>query len=51
MSTTVRSAKRKRQYQQVKKSVRAQGERKSLAEEIAARTVNKERAQHAESES
>ena len=51
MSTTDWSAKRKRQFQHIKKSVLARGESKSLAEEIAARTVNKERAQHGESES
>ena len=51
MSTTDWSAKRKRQYQHIKKSVLARGESKGLAEEIAARTVNKERAQHGESES
>ena len=51
MSATDLSAKRKRQFQHIKKSVLARGESKGLAEEIAARTVNKERAQHAESES
>ena len=51
MSTTDWSAKRKRQYQHIKKSVLERGESKGLAEEIAARTVNKERAQHGESES
>jgi hypothetical protein len=48
-SSTVWSAKRKRQYQHVKESVLARGESVPLAEEIAARTVNKERAQHGES--
>ncbi len=43
------SAKRKRQYQHIKDSVLARGESESVAEEIAARTVNKERAQHGES--
>ncbi len=43
------SAKRKRQYQHIKDSVLARGQSESLAEEIAARTVNKERAQHGES--
>lgn len=44
------SNKRERQYQHVKSSVlkRSPGKTK-LAEEIAARTVNKERAQHGES--
>ncbi len=45
------SAKRKRQYQHIKDSVLARGDSEPLAEEIAARTVNKERAQHGESES
>ena len=44
------SAKRKRQYQHIKDSVLAHGESEPLAEEIAARTVNKERAQHGESD-
>lgn len=43
------SAKRKRQYEHIKDSVLARGETKELAEEIAARTVNKERAQNGES--
>ena len=47
--STVWSAKRKRQYQHIKESVLARGEGVPLAEEIAARTVNKERAQHGES--
>ena len=47
--STVWSAKRKRQYQHVKDSVLARGESVPLAEEIAARTVNKERAQHGKS--
>ena len=47
--STVWSAKRKRQYQHIKESVLARGESVPLAEEIAARTVNKERAQHGES--
>lgn len=42
------SAKRERQYQHVKDSVRSRGRSESRAEEIAARTVNKERAQHGE---
>ena len=49
MPSTERSAKRKRQYQHIKDSVLARGQSESLAEEIAARTVNKERAQHGES--
>ncbi len=43
------SAKRERQYVHIKDSLLARGEAPSLAEEIAARTVNKERAQHGES--
>lgn len=50
MPSTEWSAKRKRQYQHIKDSVLARGESEPLAEEIAARTVNKERAQHGESE-
>jgi hypothetical protein len=43
------SPKRERQYEHVKKSVKAQGKSEKTAEEIAARTVNKERARHGES--
>lgn len=42
------SAKRERQYEHIKSSLREQGKGTKLAEEIAARTVNKERAQHGE---
>lgn len=43
------SNKRERQYQHIKDSVRSRGGRSAgRAEEIAARTVNKERAQHGE---
>ena len=42
------SAKRERQYQDVKKSLRDQGRSEDLAEQIAARTVNKERARSGE---
>jgi plasmid stabilization system protein ParE len=49
MPSTEWSAKRKRQYQHIKDSVLARGETVDTAEEIAARTVNKERAQHGES--
>jgi hypothetical protein len=42
------SAKRERQYEHIKDSVKARGKGEKLAEEIAARTVNKERAQHGE---
>jgi hypothetical protein len=43
------SAKRERQYLHVKESLLEQGKPQALAEEIAARVVNKERAQHGES--
>ncbi|MGY4828926.1 plasmid stabilization protein [Sphaerotilaceae bacterium SBD11-9] len=42
------SAKRERQYKHVKDSVKSQGKSEKVAEEIAARTVNKERARHGE---
>jgi hypothetical protein len=43
------SPKRERQYQHVKQSLLDSGKPTPLAEEIAARVVNKERAQHGES--
>lgn len=43
------SAKRERQYAHIKQSLLGQGKPAPLAEEIAARVVNKERAQHGES--
>ena len=43
------SAKRRRQYEHVKESALDRGESEDTAEEIAARTVNKERARHGES--
>jgi len=43
------STKRERQYAHIKDSLTERGKPKSLAEEIAARVVNKERAQHGES--
>ena len=43
------SAKRERQYAHIKDSVIDRGKPLPLAEEIAARVVNKERAQHGES--
>jgi hypothetical protein len=49
MPSTVWSAKRERQYAHVKDSLLEQGKAEPLAEEIAARVVNKERAQHGES--
>ena len=42
------SAKRERQYEHIKEGLRSRGKGEQLAEEIAARTVNKERAQHGE---
>jgi hypothetical protein len=42
------SAKRERQYDHIKESLKEQGRSTDEAEEIAARTVNKERAQHGE---
>lgn len=44
------SAKRERQYEHIKEGLREQGRPEDLAEEIAARTVNKERARHGEAE-
>ena len=43
------SAKRERQYEHIKDSLEDRGRSEDEAEEIAARTVNKERAQHGES--
>ena len=43
------SAKRERQYEHIKSGLRERGESEDTAEEIAARTVNKERARHGES--
>ncbi|MFE1290654.1 plasmid stabilization protein [Streptomyces sp. NPDC058751] len=42
--------KRERQYEHIKESAQDRGESESRAEEIAARTVNKERARAGESE-
>src|SRR4051812_2980259 len=42
------SAKRERQYKHIKESAKDRGESQDRAEEIAARTVNKERARHGE---
>jgi hypothetical protein len=44
------SAKRERQYGHIKEGLREHGKSEPVAEEIAARTVNKERARHGESE-
>jgi hypothetical protein len=49
MPNKVWSAKRERQYKHVKDSLMAHGDAEPLAEEIAARVVNKERARHGES--
>ena len=43
-----KGTKRARQYEHIKESERKQGRSEDLAEEIAARTVNKERARHGE---
>lgn len=43
------SSKRERQYEHIKKSAQDRGESTGRAEEIAARTVNKERARSGES--
>jgi len=43
------SKKRERQYEHIKEGVLDRGESEDTAEEIAARTVNKERARHGES--
>jgi plasmid stabilization system protein ParE len=40
--------KRERQYEHIKDSLEHRGKGRKVAEEIAARTVNKERAQHGE---
>jgi hypothetical protein len=43
------SKKRERQYQHIKEGLRGRGKSEDVAEEIAARTVNKERARQGES--
>jgi hypothetical protein len=43
------SAKRERQYEHIKSGLRERGDSEELAEEVAARTVNKDRARHGES--
>jgi plasmid stabilization system protein ParE len=45
------SDKRERQYEHIKAGLRQRGESEDTAEEIAARTVNKERARRGESKS
>ena len=42
------NAKRERQYEHIKSGLKRRGDSESLAEEIAARTVNKERARSGE---
>ncbi len=49
MPRTTWSAKRERQYAHVKDSLLEQGKPEPVAEKIAARVFNKERAQHGES--
>jgi hypothetical protein len=49
MPQKVWSAKRERQYAHIKESLLESGKPQPVAEEIAARIVNKERAQHGES--
>ena len=44
-----KGTKRARQYEHIKESLEDQGRSEDTAEEIAARTVNKERARHGES--
>lgn len=44
------SAKRERQYSHIKDGLRSRGKSEKLAEEIAARTVNKERARQGEAQ-
>ena len=44
-----KGSKRGRQYEHIKESLERRGESEDTAEEIAARTVNKERARHGES--
>ena len=44
-----KGSKRARQYEHIKDSLEDRGESEDVAEEIAARTVNKERARHGES--
>jgi hypothetical protein len=44
-----KGSKRARQYEHIKDSLKERGRSEDVAEEIAARTVNKERARHGES--
>jgi plasmid stabilization system protein ParE len=45
------SNKRERQYDHIKQGLKKRGKSEKVSEEIAARTVNKERARHGESKS
>jgi len=45
---TKKGTKRARRYEHIKDSLKAEGRSETVAEEIAARTVNKERARHGE---
>ena len=45
-----KGSKRARQYEHIKESLEEQGKSEETAEEIAARTVNKERARHGEAQ-
>ena len=49
MPSTTWSDKRERQYEHIKSGLEKRGKKESVAEEIAARTVNKVRAQKGES--
>jgi hypothetical protein len=49
MPLRTRNAKRERQYEHIKEGLEERGRSEDLAEEIAARTVNKERARAGES--
>jgi hypothetical protein len=49
MPSSAWTAKRERQYEHIKGGLRSRGTSEGVAEEIAARTVNKERARHGES--
>jgi len=49
MPQTTWSAQRKRQYRHIKASLLERGQPEPVAEEVAARVVNKERARHGES--
>ena len=50
MPSNAWSNKRERQYQHIKHGLRERGVKEDTAQEIAARTVNKERARHGESD-